>query len=226
MSDSMTNEERYKAYYRTLVSSLNCSGIVNEDGLLPETSDGVTGGYEGASGGMIGGLDDLTAEYDTTVSSKAKRELIRKLANGISKALRVSPPAASATNDDMVHHLLRIVPNPRKGKSIVADKKKQAKLCSDIADVVNRVYGKVIDKSLGPDGVCNQVADIVESLSAGLNQEYVAVAASVERSLNNLHELKNMLERSYTKLYNEAVKNTLSGYFGIAANLNLGTLSE
>lgn len=200
--DEKQLKRQYQQYYHSLVDSLNCDATYREFGIK---GDGITGGYEGASGSMIGGLDDLTAQYDTTVSSKAKRELIRKLANGISKALKVSSPGASATNDDMVHHLLKIVPNPRKGKSIVADKKKQAKLCNDIADVVNRVYGKVIDKNLGLDGVCNQVADIVESLSAGLNQEYVAVAASVERSLNNLHELKNMLERSYTKLYNEAV---------------------
>jgi hypothetical protein len=164
----------------------------------------VTGGYAGASGSMVGGIDDLTAEYDTTVSSKAKRDLIKKLSDGISRALKVSPPSSGASNDEMVSHLLSIVPNPRKGKSIVADKGKQEKLCQDVADVINTNYGKVIDKSLGPDGVCNQVSDIVESLSAGLNQEYVAVAASVERSLGNLQDLKEMLERSYTKLYNES----------------------
>jgi hypothetical protein len=169
-----------------------------------ERGGGVTGGYSGACGSMVGGIDDLTEEYDTTVSSKAKRDLIKKLSDGISKALKVSPPSSGASNDEMVAHLLNIVPNPRKGKSIIANKEKQEKLCLDIADVINKNYGKVIDKSLGPDGVCNQVSDIVESLSAGLNQEYVAVAASVERSLGNLQDLKQMLERSYTKLHNEA----------------------
>jgi hypothetical protein len=160
------------------------------------------GGYTG--GHMVGGIDDLTAEYDTTVSSKAKRDLIKNLSDGISKALRIPPPGSGASNDDMVAHLMKIVPNPRKGKSIIADKDKQGKLCQDVADVINKNYGNVIDKSLGPEGVCNQVSDIIESLSAGLNNEYVAVAASVERSLNNLKDLREMLDRSYSKLHEEA----------------------
>lgn len=168
------------------------------------------GGYK-TGGYTIGGFSDLTEEYDTTVSSKAKRDLIRKLSDGISRALKVSPPSSSASNDEMVAHLLKIVPNPRKGKSIIANKEKQAKLCADVADVINKNYGNVIDKSLGPDGVCNQVSDIVESLSAGLNQEYVTVAASVQRALQNLLELKDMLERSYGKLYDEVQSSTDSG---------------
>lgn len=165
----------------------------------------IVGRGESVGGHVIGGIDDLVSDYDVTVSSKAKRDLIRKLSDGISKALKVPLPSSNASNDEMVAHLMKIVPNPRKGKSIIANKEKQLKLCRDVADIINKNYGNVIDKSLGADGVCNQVSDIVESLSAGLNQEYVAVAASVQRSLQNLIDLKNMLERSYSKLYGEVM---------------------
>jgi hypothetical protein len=199
------SDDHLIAYWRDAVSAAN-----NFKGQDCENQT-VGGGYSGSCGSMVGGIDDLTAEYDTTVSSKAKRDLIKKLSDGISKALKVSSPSSGASNDEMVAHMLKIVPNPRKGKSIIADKGKQAKLCQDIADVINKNYGKVIDKSLGPDGVCNQVSDIVESLSAGLNQEYVAVAASVERALSNLQDLKQMLEQSYGKLHEEASKSDDNG---------------
>ena len=192
-----------------------CLGYIQEAILQSGTKNGCTvaitkipENIKFAVGGgtcpMVGGLDDiLISEYDTSVSSKAKREIIKKLADGISKALKVSPPPPSASNDDMVAHLLKIVPNPRKGKSIIANSEKQGRLCSDVADVINRTYGTVIDTTLGPDGICNQVSDIVESLSAGLNKEYVTVAASVDRAIQNLRELRDMLERSYSKLYGE-----------------------
>lgn len=164
-----------------------------------------SGGAETVGGYVVGGYDDLK-EYDSTVSSKAKHNLIKKLASGISKALRVSPPKSNASSDELVAHLIKIIPNPRKGKSIIKDKTKQAKLCNDIADVINTNYKKnIIDKSLSPDGVCNQVAELVDALGAGLNQEYVAVAASVTRNLQNLTDLQEMLTRSYDKLYSEAM---------------------
>lgn len=166
----------------------------------------------GAEGGfVIGGYSELK-EYDSTVSSKSKKNLVKKLAVGISKAMKVSQPSASAGVDELVAHLIKITPNPRKGKSVIADKTKQAKLCNDIADVVNKAYDKnIVDKSLGPDGICNQVADLVDTLSAGINQEYVAVAASVSRNLQNLVDLQEMLGRSYDKLYAEAMSSDDEG---------------
>lgn len=184
------DDDDIKTYWTKIVHSSNTMGdcdLVKKGGAM-----------------TIGGIDDLTTEYDLSVSSKAKRDLIKKLSDGISKAMKVSPPSSSASNDEMVAHLVKIVPNPRKGKSIIANKEKQSKLCLDLADIINKNYGNVIDKSLGPDGVCNQVSDVVDSLSAGLNQEYVTVAASVERVIGNLQDLKEMLERSYSKLYTEA----------------------
>jgi hypothetical protein len=192
-------ENDVHTYYKELVRASNTMG--NTEACKNATA---SGGYAGTSGSMVGGIDDLTEEYDTTVSSKAKRDLIKKLSDGISKALKVTPPGSNASSDELVSHLMSIVPNPRKGKSVIANKEKQGKLCQDVADVINKNYGRIIDTSLGPEGICNQVSDIVESLSAGLNQEYVAVAASVERSLSNLQDLKEMLDRSYNKLYSES----------------------
>jgi hypothetical protein len=196
----------------------------NADGTIDLSSlEGVAGGSEDSqyggndalaasvgimTGGAIGGLSGLAKDYDQTVSSKAKKNLIRKLAVGISKAMNAKKPKEGASSDELVAHLVSIVPNPRTGHMIVANEGKQAKLCKDVADVVNANYGKVIDKSLGANGICNQVADIVNSLSAGLNSEYITVAASVQRNLQNTREIKEMLSRSYDKMYNAAMNSS------------------
>ena len=203
--DTITPTE-HENYLTELVEGLGC---LQDGERKSDTPDNVQGGYQG--GHAVGGIDDLTREYDTTVSSKGKKELIKKITVGISKALKVAPPGSNASADDMVAHLMKIVPNPRKGKSIIANKEKQAKLCRDVADVINKSYGNVIDKSLGADGICNQVSDIVESLSAGMRQEFVAVSASVQRALQNLLELKEMMSRSYSKLLAEIRSSSDSG---------------
>lgn len=197
---SISGGDVIKNYFASIIGKKgsDCANVIGDDLKI-------SGGYAGTSGGMVGGIDDLTKEYDTTVSSVAKRQMIKKLSDGLSSALKVSPPGASASSDELVAHMIKIVPNPRKGRSIIADSSKQSKLCSDIADVINTIYGnKSIDVSLSPEGICNQVSDIIDSLSAGINQEYVAVAASVERSLHNIQDLKELLTRSYEKLYSEA----------------------
>ena len=208
--DTITQTEHEK-YLKELVEGhgWSDSSCLQDGEMKSDTPGDVQGGYQG--GHVVGGIDDLTREYDTTVSSKGKRELIKKITVGISKALKVAPPGSNASADDMVAHLMKIVPNPRKGKSIIANKEKQAKLCRDVADVINKSYGNVIDKSLGADGICNQVSDIVESLSAGMRQEFVAVSASVQRALQNLLELKEMMSRSYSKLLAEIRSSSDSG---------------
>jgi hypothetical protein len=74
-----------------------------------------------------------------------------------------------------------------------------------LADFVNAEYGNVVNTDQTPDGICNQVVDLVESLAGGLNKEYVAVAASVARSINNLKELKDMVVGAFNKLQQDAV---------------------
>ena len=154
----------------------------------------------------VGGLESLEQGYDNSLSQKAKKNLIKKLSHGISKVFKTKTPSQNASDDEMVEHLRRIIPNPRKGKTIINNSAKQTKLCKEVAQVVNKTYGsQIIDTSLSPDGICGQVADIVDSLSAGMHQEFVAVNASVQRNLNNLQELKQLIEKSYEKLYSEAM---------------------
>ncbi len=167
-----------------------------------------TAPFRGSAHCVTGGADAMAEEYDASVASKSKKEMIRRLAAGISKVLGATAPGPDASVEALLKHLVKITPNPRKGTRITANVAKQSKLCRDMADVVNKVYGKVVDVQLSPDEICNQVAELVESLSIGFRKEFTAVSASIERSLQNLKELKSLLTRSYGKLHESAMSST------------------
>jgi hypothetical protein len=179
-------------------------------------ADGLQGcnyGMDFKSGGGKKSRKEVTisqmGENVSNLSARERTKLIQSITRGMSQVLKVSPPTKKDDSSN-VAHLMKITPNPRKNKSIIADASKQAGVCSRLADVINENYSKhhlgsnIIDKTLSPDGVCNQVAEIVETLSAGVNEEYVVVAASVRRLLTNLNELASMVERSYEKLHTHA----------------------
>ena len=155
----------------------------------------------------VTGGNDMLNEYKITESSAARNIIIKKLAYGISRALSTEPPNENASPDEMIAHLMRIIPNPRLGKSIAARENIQIDVCERMADVVNEGYGNIIDKTIGPIGIVNQISDVINSLSAGIHKEFISISASVSIALSNLNTIRDMLDRSYTKLNNTIIKN-------------------
>ena len=169
--------------------------------LVDENTDTAMCSLLSTTGGSVGGTD-LLDEYKINESSVARNIIIKKLAHGISRALSVEPPPENASAEDMISHLMRIIPNPRLGKSIAARENIQIDVCEKMADVVNEGYGNIIDKTIGPIGIVNQISDVINSLSAGIHKDFVDISASVSIAIENINIVKDMLERSYTKLYN------------------------
>jgi len=162
-------------------------------------------------GSVNGGADGLQ-EYSSSAASTVKNKIIRDLVTGISKLLGVKPLKPDASTSDLVHHLKNMIPDPKRGKTITPDSDKQLKLCKGVADVINKVYdNKVIDTTLPPNAICTQISSLANSLVLGLNKEYVAAAASVTRILQNLTDLREMISRSYDKLYSEAMQSSDDG---------------
>ena len=82
---------------------------------------------------MVGGVEDIiTNNNKLKNSSNAKRDLIIKLSNGVSKVLKTNPLPSNSSNMELINHMLTIVPNPKKGKTIINDKKKQMQICIPI----------------------------------------------------------------------------------------------
>ncbi len=163
----------------------------------------MNGGGESTWGGAST-LDTLVEDYNNSGASKAKRELIRKLADSIFKALKVDPSSPDDDLDSVITKLDKVVPNPRRGKSIIADKEKQERLCRDVAEAINSTGYHKINTDTGASAICDQISDMMDSLTVGLHREFVVASSSIESGLNNLMDLKKLIEASFNKITDEA----------------------
>jgi hypothetical protein len=190
--------------------------------------------FESFSGGADDDFDDipstLASDYDAVSTVNANATKINRIVAVIANALNVSAPSASASPDEKCRWMQDKVPNPRKGKSIIADKGKQRKLCQDIAHSINSEFKKkLIDVDAPTEIICNGVCDIIDSLCVGSHKQFVAVAASIQRGLNNLSQLKEVLQSAFNRLHNDAVESkdeSLSSRAGGISSLHKVLMSE
>jgi hypothetical protein len=127
------------------------------------------------SGGYFGGNEDKDAtralrEYEQSLSSKAKEDVIRKLASALSRVgIQVDP---HGDLDAIVKALKTQIPDPRTNKTTYSAKAAdQKELCKAVATTLNSVFSpgateassQFIDVSLEPVALCRQVAEWVHS---------------------------------------------------------------
>ncbi len=165
-------------------------GAVQKFGALDMPGAEYAGGCDCEDGRFIGSdeLDISTVkDYANSVNSQAKSKIIDEiLAIGAQLGFKI-------TGDDQpsrIKSMLALLPTTFKSGDTV-----QAGVCNKIASAINRIHGnEIIKLSMPPEVICQQVAEIVSSLSAGMHTEFLAVYNDVRRVLKNLHILKNALK--------------------------------
>lgn len=162
----------------------------------------VLGGMYAAAGGIIGGGKrqaglDLVKDYADSIYSKTKKDLIIKLADAAAKALQMKRSFSGV--DDAVKFLQQHVPNPRKGDTVKANTAIHRKVCQDLAGALNAAYGVKLVTVDNNERVCNEVAELVNSLIGGLHVEFASVAADVSQTSDNLVVLLEFLKQNHAK---------------------------
>lgn len=156
-----------------------------------------SGGYEGGcgcdrNGGFIGAdeLDTSTVrEYTNSINSKAKNQIIDEL---VQAAQNLGMKITGSTQQEKIKSMLDLLPS---GSRIHAADDTHKKLCAALARAINNAHGsEIIGKDMPPEVICQQVAEIVSSLAAGMHTEFLAVYNDVRRVLKNLNVLKDALK--------------------------------
>lgn len=167
-------------------------------------SDFVEGGC-GCRGGFIGAaeLDTATVrDYTNSLNAKTKQSIIDTI---ISAATKLGLNVTGADNQAKIKSLLEQIPT---GDRFRKDDATHRTACKGIADVINSVHGTIIVPSdLPPEVICQQVAEIVSSLSAGMHTEFLAVYNDVRRVLKNLYVLKSSLDDTHNAVM-DRIKNS------------------
>lgn len=165
-------------------------------------------------GKKIGGADtdgfndsEITklVEYDDAAAVKNNNRLMNDTFEVITSALKLKPPAGINTPDQKTSWLLSVLPRPEKGKSITANKEKQRGLVVAIARGLNKVVGKqLIDPNGSSENICSEIMEFVNTIGIGSHKYFVNAAAGVQTGLNNITQLRALLDSSYNRLSNEA----------------------
>ncbi len=172
-------------------------------GAVEECSEEVTGGGDTIDGGCgcgkpgyIGSeeLDITTVQnYSNSVNSKAKNKVIAEILDAAGK-MRFN--VTGATQQEQIRSLLKALPDNMSIKN-----KDQAEACASIARAINAAHGnQIINPSMPPEVICQQVAEIISSLAAGMHTEFLAVYSDVRKVLRNLHILKNALKDDHNSI--------------------------
>src|SRR5271166_2826301 len=171
-----------------------------------------TGGvYGGGCDSFFGGDTEIDPakglrEYEMSLSHRAKEDVIRRLADALSNAgVQID---SKGDLEDIVKEMAAKIPNPRKGTTFKSDAVTHEKVCRTIAKVLNdqftpqatKAADKLIDVSLGPVAVCQQVAEWVHSFASGVNTEFLAVHASVRNALQAIQVLDQIMAELYNKI--------------------------
>lgn len=175
-------------------------GTWNPDGMKK------TGGCPCEEGTYFGGNDEEMKnaskelkEYESSLSAKAKEDVLRRLARALKTAgVPVNP---DDDLDTIVQALRKNLPDPRRN-TFKADAESQKKACEVVARALNDEFtpgapaaGRLIDVSLGPEHVCRSVGEWAHSFAAGVNTEFLAVHASVRTAFQNIQALDGVMER-------------------------------
>lgn len=183
------------------VASLNELGVA---GCGPDDQKHF-GGFDGShEGGSDREFKTIAEDYDASQFVKDNKKIIDAIFNGALKGLNAKSSASSP--EAKVAWMIEHGPNKDKGKSIAPNQTKQRQMCVSFANSINKAYGrKVVDPSAPTQVICNGVSNILASLGAGIHKQFVGVATSAEKTLQDIRTLKDALSMTYNRLHNDAV---------------------
>lgn len=151
-----------------------------------------------------GGKNSKMVEYGESLFSKAKEDLIRKIAKDVFPPGKVS---SSSSIDKIVKELKNAVPDPRKGQRVTKNSEVQRKLCNNVAEAINKNYGApLIDMSSNENVICNKAAEVIHTLVTGMHTEFVGVASDVKTIVENMVVLESYLSSVHDQLVNSIRK--------------------
>lgn len=167
--------------------------------------------------GYFGGNDDEDPskdlrQYESSLSAKAKEEVIRRLARALKRAgINVDP---ESDLEEIVKQLATQIPNPKNGRTFSSDAQSQEKICRVIADVLNDEFTpgitkpgeKFIDTTLSAVDTCRSVGEWTHSFALGVNVEFLAVHAGVKNTLRNIEILEEIMREIYNKIQQKIEK--------------------
>ncbi len=158
---------------------------------------------------VSGGADKAPnlQSYAEMLYSKSKEKVIRSIAEDALKALGVgnTQNAQRVKIDIIIKKLKEYVPDPqhlaRYGHKFYKSAEEQKRVCDVFTDAINKQYGGVIISTSIPVGErCKQVSEVLHSLIAGMHNEFLGVAADVNRVLNNINVVGEVLDSTYNKV--------------------------
>jgi hypothetical protein len=166
---------------------------------------GITGGCDC---NPITGAGDLQ-NYESSIYSKAKEKLIRKIAAVVFKALGKKVPVNPDKSpiESVVGELTKAVPKAKEGFGIVAKKKIHDDVMADLVRGINDAYGtEIIDTNSPASEQADKIHEVIYSLIRDVNSEFMTVAGDIERSVVNLKTLKEYLEATHKRIMEEIGK--------------------
>ena len=164
----------------------------------------------GVSGGSVndhnkyGGLEN----YANSVPSKSKEYLIRSIAKHATDVLKIK---ANVSQDgdllDIIEKLKKVLPDPSNGRNIKTDSKVHKDVCKKLGTAINKAFdNNVVNLNESSENICLKVSQVLNSLTSGLNNEFVGVSNDISKIVKNLNVLQDHMDNIYKKLSNEFLK--------------------
>ena len=199
----------------------DCGGVADDGSYL----GGRTRGMRSARGKFLGASDvnlDSIKEYANSINSATKANVAKELIE-VGRGLGL---LKGATGDDqqLLQAMVKAIP------AIKSDPRVHKETCKRLAAAINHVYGnKIIDPGLPAEVVCQQIIEILLSLTKGMHSEFLMVYDDAKRIISNLHVLKQALEADRAAIMDKVSSsddNLLSGSLGSHTDLFRVLLEE
>ena len=167
----------------------------------------------GVSGGSVndcnkyGGLEN----YANSVPSKSKEYLIRSIAKHATDVLKIK---ANVSQDgdllDIIEKLKKVLPDPSNGRNIKTDSKVHKDVCKKLGTAINKAFdNNVVNLNESSENICLKVSQVLNSLTSGLNNEFVGVSNDISKIVKNLNVLQDHMDNIYKKLSNETPNSSM-----------------
>lgn len=160
---------------------------------------GKVGGYDGGdcgcAGRFVGAAELSTAtvrEYADSINSKAKGVIIDDIVAAFDG---LGVKTSGSTAQEKMQSLIAQLPT---GDRIKTADDTHKRLCASIAKAINNANGnEIINPNMPADVVCQQVAEVLASLTSGMHSEFLAVYADVRNVIRNLSILRGTLHDAH-----------------------------
>lgn len=194
-----SNAKAVMSLLKAHVGSANSEKVGSADfyddisgGAYPGFADNTKSGGCGCDRKFLGSdeLDTSTVrDYANTANSGIKNAIIDEvIAAGLNLKMKI-------TGDSQAERIKSMLSQLPTGDRIKSTDETHKQLCKGLAKAINHAHGaEVINSELPADVICQQVAEIISSLSSGMHTEFLSIYNDVHTVLKNLHILKSSLK--------------------------------